>query len=271
MFRPRTFFLAAAGLVLALLLACGGDKKDKEASSSGGSGAAASSASQTLDLSKSAEKLGDLKSFRFDLSMKLDLSSSMAGPSGSAGSGEDAFGTAVLGALLGGLGEIKAEGAYVAPDQTDIRLKFAGQEFGMVQSGQKSWVKFGDKWQADSAGGMGSFSFGNGSPADIFTDILPSEMLKGAKTSKETVNGVKATRYSFDKKALTSLTQELNQSGSFKELNDANLDVWLNDESVPVKIVMDVNGKDDKGQKVGMQLQVNFKDINGGFQIKAPI
>jgi hypothetical protein len=133
-------------------------------------------------------------------------------------------------------------------------------------------VKFGDKWQASDSSSSGGFSFGNGSPADMFTDILPDEMLKGAKTSKETVNGVKTTRYSFDKKSLGDLAKELGEgSGGLKELNEANLDVWVNDDNVPVKFVMNMNGKDEQGKKVAVELQMNIKDINGNFQIKAPI
>ena len=40
---------------------------------------------------------------------------------------------------------------------------------------------------------------------------------------------------------------------------------------MPVKISMVFSGKDEKGQKVSMDLEMNIKDINSNIQIKAPI
>jgi hypothetical protein len=270
MFKKRLLFAPLAGLSIALLVACGGDKKDSnDSSSSGGSSnssrqASTGSSTQSLDLSKSGTKLADLKSFRFDLSMKLNLGSLGSGASSSNPSTEDAFGAAMIGALLGGLGDIKAEGAFVSPDKSDVKLRLAGQEIAMVQVGDKAWVKFGNTWQATDAGDS---LLGSSSPADMFKEFLPNEVLKGAKTKKETVNGVKTTRYSFDKKALEALGEE----ADLKEVSQADLDIWVNDDNVPVKVTMSMAGKDEKGQKVSVELQMNIKDINGNISIKAPI
>ena len=269
----RLFLVPVAGLSIALLVGCGGDKKDSSAASnSGGSSSSSSSkassagggSSQTLDLSKSGTKIAELKSFRFDLSLKLNMGSLGSSSSSSNPSTEDAFGAALIGALLGGLGDIKAEGAFVSPDKSDIKLRLAGQEIGMVQLGDKAWVKFGNTWQPTEAGDS---PLGSGSPADMFKEFLPDESLKGAKTSKEKVNGVNTTRYSFDKKALEALGEE----ADLKEVSQADLDIWVNDDNVPVKVTMSMAGKDQSGQKVSMELQMNIKDINGNISIKAPI
>lgn len=272
----RPLLLPAAGLMLALVIACGGDKKSSGDSASRGSGSsdygygsAQSSGSgagsnQAFNLSASASKLADLKSFRFDMTMKMDL----AGAAGSS-STDDALGSAFASILLGAFGDIKVEGAFVKPDQMDMRMKMSGQEIGVVQIGKKSWVKFGGKWQESDDSDSSSFGFGN-SPAGLFNDFLPSEALKGAKMSQETVNGVKTTRYSFDKKALEQMTKDMGQD--FKEVTQARLDVWVNADSVPVKMLMDFAAKDESGQKMGMKLEMNIRDINSdSIKIKAPI
>jgi hypothetical protein len=90
-----------------------------------------------------------------------------------AGFGPFLTATGVIMVLLGALGDMKIEGAYVSPDQMDIKMRLSGQELGFVQIGKKAWVKFGGGWQATDAGD--SFSFGQ-SP----TELLP---VAGANTS----------------------------------------------------------------------------------------
>jgi len=269
---PRLFLIPVAALAVAALVACGGDKKkdNKSASNTGGGTSSSQQASSgastgTVDLNKSFSKVSDLKSFRYDVKLKLDLGS--AGSASGSSGGNDLFGAA----LFGFLSDIKAEGAYVAPDKSDVKLHAGPMELAFVQIGDKSWVKFGNNWTAGDSkdSGLGGIP---SSPADLFKDLGSSNKLSGAKTSKETVNGVKTTRYSFDKKALESLTKELGQStGELKDIDKANLDLWLNEDEVPVKISMVFSGKDEKGQKVSMDLEMNIKDINSNIQIKAPI
>jgi hypothetical protein len=270
---PRLILIPVAALAIAALVACGGDKKkDNKSASNSGSGGTSSSqqassgaSGGTIDLNKSFTKVSDLKSFRYDVKMKLDLGSA-GSSSGSSGSG-DLFGAA----LAGFLSDIKAEGAYVAPDKSDVKLQAGPMELAFVQIGDKSWVKFGNNWTAGNSkdSGLGSIP---SSPADLFKDLGSNDKLSGAKTSKETVNGVKTTRYSFDKKALESLTKELGQStAELKDIDKGNLDLWLNEDDVPVKISLVFTGKDEKDEKVSMDLEMNIKDINSNIQIKAPI
>jgi hypothetical protein len=247
-----------------LALACGG-KDSNEAASNASSGDGSNSVA-LVNFSESAAKLMELKSFRFDFSMKLDLGSlGLSTGSGTA----DAMGEAFAAAMLGILGDIKAEGAYVSPDQMDVRLSMAGQQLGFVQTGDRAWVNEGSGWTATSP--TAGFGIGE-SPADLFSDFLPQEILRGAKTSSETVNGVKATRYSFDKTALEQVAKDLGESADLEDVMEANLDVWLTDGNVPVKITMKMAGKDGSGQGMTMNLEVNVRDINSNsIQIKSPI
>ena len=239
------------GLALAFVIACGGDKDS-------GSGTVAG----PIDLASTASKLEELKSFRFDMTMKLDV------PMGTGGSEDDAFGAA----LLGLFGDIRAEGAFVAPDNMQVTMSMAGQEFGIVQIGADAWTKFGtSKWEKTTAAAAG-IDIGS-SPTELITEFLPQEVLSGATTKQETVNGVKTTRYSFDKKALEQLAADLGEGlGDLDTLTDANVDLWLNSDNVPVKILMKMAGTDETGQKMSINLEVNVKDINNSaVQIKPPV
>jgi hypothetical protein len=200
--------------------------------------------------------------------MKLDLGSLDMDSLGS-DSSEDALGEAFAAAMLGILGDIRAEGAFVAPDQMDVRMTFAGQQMGYVQIGNRAWTNEGTGWESTTATqGLG---FGE-SPADLFAEFLPQEVLRGAKTSSENVNGVRATRYSFDKKSLEQIADELGESADLEDVTEANLDIWLTDGEIPVKVTMKMAGKDESGQGLSMNLEVNVRDINrNSIQIKAPI
>ena len=261
--RFPAILLAVAGLTMALAVACGGksstDSKTNENGSPASSERAAVGAGG-VDLSKAVSAVDDLQSFRFEIAMKLDISAT-------SGSGGDAF----AGALLGALGDIKIKGAYVRPDQTEVTMTMFGQEMGYVQIGTKAWEKTGGSWQATTASDSG-FDFS--SPTEMFSDLLPTEVLKGAKTSKEKVNGVNTTHYAFDKKAIEKLLAEVPDASGveFKDISEANLDVWLTDEGIPVRLQMVLNGKDAQGQKMGIRLEMNITDINSSaIKIKPPI
>jgi hypothetical protein len=259
---PRVLLPFLSGVAMIGLVACGSHK-------SGVSGSGASHAStpgavlDRIDLAKSAASLETLKSFRFDVSMKIDF----AGGS-SASSSQDALGAGLASALFGALGDIKASGAVVAPDQVDVRLSLFGQDFGYVQIGDKAWEKKGANWEPTDAADSG-FDF---KPEDLFKDFLPDQVLKVAKTSSETVNGFKATRYSFDKKALEQLVGDLGQQADFTSVDSATLDIWLTADDIPAKVSMDVSGKADAGQKVSLKLEMNIYGINDpSIKIKPPV
>ena len=262
--RFPIILLVVAGLTMALAVACG-DKADgdkifpPQATTSSGSGSGAASGS-AVDLSKAVSAVEDLQSFRFEIAMKLDMSGAASG------SGDDAF----AGALLGALGDIKVKGAYIRPDQTEVTMTMFGQEMGYVQIGTKAWEKSGGSWTVTTPSDS---SFDISSITDMSSD-LPTDALKGAKTSKEKVNGVNTTHYAFDKKAMEKLLAEVpNDSGvEFKDISEASLNLWMTDEGIPVRLQMVLNGKDAQGQKMGIRLDMNITDINSSsIKIKPPI
>jgi hypothetical protein len=251
--RLRPLIALAAGLLIAIALTgCGGDDKSSAAAAAGAGG-------QRINLSESAAKLSSLQSFRFSGSASLNYSG--AQPSTAQG----AFGGVLMQMLLDGLKDMKVEGAVVAPDQAQLSLKIAGQDFGIVQIKDQAWVKFMGGWtniKPEDLGLNGGLNF-----SELAADQLPKEVVQAAKVSKEKVNGIDATRYSFDKAALQRLAQD---AGAGQNVDSADMSLWLTDDGVPVKFTLKIKGTDDNGGKIDLQAEFEVSDLNGNISIKAP-
>jgi hypothetical protein len=259
--RLRWFVAPLVVAFLAFSVACGGDddKDNGGASATGPSGSGAAT-SQVLDLTKAAETLLDVKSFRFDVSLKIDA--------GQPSNSNDAFGAALL-ALFG---NIKADGAFLAPDSYQVKMQVFGQTIEYIKVGNEAFVNDGSGWaKADPDSDFSDFGlFSGSSPTDFAFDFLPAEVLRGAKTKSETVNGVTATRYSFDKAALADIATELGESAAeLDEIDQLALDVWLTDDNIPVKVTMKMNGEYE-GSKMSVDMEFNVRDLNKDIKIEKP-
>jgi hypothetical protein len=253
--KMRPLLALGAGILLAIAVAgCSGDKDASSAA-----GAAGGGAGSNVNLSQSAAKLSSLKSFRFTANASIDFQGTT--PS----TAEDALGGAMMGMLLGGLKDVKVEGAVVAPDQIELTVDMSDQQFGFVQIGNQAWVKYFGTWQSIQPEDLGLED--NLDFSDLAADALPAEVVQAAKVTKEKVNGVDATRYSFDKAALQSLADDLEPG---QDIESANMDVWLTDEGVPVKLALKLKGKGENGEKADVQLDFALKDLNSNITIKAP-
>ncbi|HEX5141277.1 MAG TPA: hypothetical protein VFX19_10055 [Dehalococcoidia bacterium] len=264
MTQPRWFIAPLAAALVFLAVACGGDKKDNDSANADTPGGGGAATSQALDLSSAAESLLDVKSFRFNLSLKLNVDD----PTGGSGSDDNAFGAAML-ALLG---NINVNGAYVSPDRYEVQTKLFGQDVHAIQIGDQAWVNDGSGWtETESADDLGMFGL-SGSPTDLLNEFLPEEVLSGAKTKQEKVNGVDTTRYSFDKKSLSDLAEKLGEdTGQFDEVDDLNLDVWVTKDNLPVKIALKGSGESE-GTKMSVEVNFNITDLNdSGIKIEKPI
>lgn len=257
----------AAGL-LALTVACGGDddNQNNDGAAASGSGAAVS---QELNLAQAATQLMELRSFRFDLSFKLDLDLDSLGDL-EGGDDDDEFGAAFAAAFLALFSDISMQGAYVAPDSYDMQLSLAGEDVHYVQIGAEAWVDEGSGWTVTTPDG-GDLSF-LGDPTTFATDILPNEVLQNAKVSDDEVDGMPAKRYHFDKDSLQAVAADLGEdTADFAEIDEMQLDVWLIEGNIPVKFEIKVSGTDPDGLEMGMQAKFEISDINKDFDIERPI
>jgi hypothetical protein len=264
---PRRLILSfAAMLALAAVVACGGDGR-KSSDSASGAAAPPGAVLDRVDVAKSVAALAQLKSFRFDMSLKLDFGALLKSATPSTSGDEQDFAAALLG-LLGAFSDIKASGAVIAPDQADVRATFLGEEFGYIQIGKQAWVREGGKWSVTEPDNA-DLGF---EPQDLVGGILPDQVLKVAKTSSEKVNGVQATRYSFDKSALQGLASSIGPGLDFSSIDQASLDLWLNSDNIPVKLVMNLVAKTEKGEKFWAQMEMNITNINdSSIKIVPPI
>jgi hypothetical protein len=256
----------AAGL-LGLIVACGGDKDSGPNSVKGdGSSGRGSNVSTELNLSNAANRLMELRSFRFDVALKMDFDADALGSDD-----EDDFGADFANAFLAMFKDIKMEGAYVAPDSFDLKMGLAGEEVHMIQVGDRAWINEGSGWKASGADSSDLSFLGN--PSSLALDLLPNEVLNNAKTKSEKVNGVDTTRYSFDKKALEAIAGDLGEeTAGLEKIDSAKLDVWMTDENIPVKIAMEIKGKAEDGSDLAINLEFNVTDLNSDkIEIKAPI
>jgi hypothetical protein len=110
-------------------------------------------------------------------------------------------------------------------------------------------------------------------PADVF-EMVPAEVLKGATTKSEKVNGQDTTRYSFDKAQLMSLAEELGEEfdvAEFEDIDSLNLDVWITKDNLPVKMILAMKGEAE-GTKMDIQVEFNITDLNdSSIKIQKPI
>ncbi|HWC31123.1 MAG TPA: hypothetical protein VG845_13670 [Dehalococcoidia bacterium] len=261
MTKLRWFLTPLAAVLIGLsVIACGGDK-DSDSAGSSGSG---SSVSSELDLSNAANELMELRSFRFDMALKLDFDL------GSMSEEDDEFGAEFAAAFLALLSDVRMEGAYVAPDTFDIKMKLAGEEVHMIQIGDRAWINEGSGWtETDPETGLGFL----GDPSELAFEMLPQEILRNAKTSKDKVNGQDTTHYSFDKQALEAIVSDLGEDmAELAKLESAKLDAWVTEDNIPVKVALDVKGQDEDGAKMAISMDFNVTDLNSDkIKIEAPI
>jgi hypothetical protein len=146
-------------------------------------------------------------------------------------------------------------------------MSVAGQSFGLVKIADKAWMQFGGVWTPVESDEL-AFSFDDFDLGELSGGILPREFLQAANVTKEKLGGVDTTRYSFDKTALESLAED---AAMGEEIDSAQLDVWLTDDGIPVKVVADFSGHDAEGNKSAIKLDLQLKDINSDIKIKAPM
>lgn len=251
----------AVGL-LSLVVACGGKDDNAASNKDSGGGGTGGSVSKELDLSNAATVLMELRSFRFDLGLKLDFDAS-------ATSEDNALGADFANAFLELFKDIKMEGVYLAPDSFDITIELAGEKVHMIQIGDDAWIDKGDGWEATSLGADVGFL----NPSDLAFDLIPQEVLKNAKTKQEKVNGLDTTHYSFDKASLEAVARDMGQATvDFQEIDAAKLDVWLLNGDIPVKMALSMKGKADDGSNVAIDLEFTISDLNSDkIKIERPI
>jgi hypothetical protein len=264
MVRLRPLVALGALLLLSLaLISCGDDKADNAAASPDGLGPTQGGQVTTINLAESTAKLSSLKSFRFEINANIDIdlpASTMTMDE------EESLGYEFAALLLGFLKDVKVEGAVVAPDQFEMKMTVAGQDFGFVKIADKAWMQTGGVWTPVDSDEF-SFSFDEFDLDELTIGMVPQEVVQAAKVTKERVGGVDTTRYSFDKAAIQSFAGH----GDMDEVDAAQLDVWLTADGIPLKMAAEMSGHATDGEEASMTFDMQLSDINSDIKIKAPM
>ena len=210
----------------------------------------------------------DIESFRFEMTMKANLPTT---PEAETPESEEPLGD-FLGALSGLMGDMKMEGAVIAPDRSSMEMTVGGHEFGsFVQIGSQQWMKVAGltDWTEEPASEDSEFLF---SPMD-FCETAEEDLssaLSGLEGENETVNGIETVHYHLDQADLTFFQEFL---GGTEDLPDEfNMDVWLaEDGDWPVRMIFAASGEDDDGQSLSFDISIEFKDFNdSSIKIEPP-
>jgi hypothetical protein len=206
----------------------------------------------------------DLTAYRFQ--GRFSLQGAQASPS-------QADITAVLGSMLQNM---TFRGAFVAPNRSQLTLE-GGQSspFGaieMVQIGARSYMRVGTSaWQESTVGGAEGL-IDNLDPRAICTQ-LDQRLSADVPSRRETVNGVAAVRYDYDRATLEQLGTGLLSpvSGPDNRLPDSvTLNVWVSErEKFPVKLRVVAAGQED-GRPYTSEMEFNVTDLNGNVTIDMP-
>jgi hypothetical protein len=254
----RRWLLPTFALSALLLAACGGNGKDDESVVSDGPSLSASDSVQFVDLAQSTANLQELTSFRFDLSMALEFDL----PEG----GEDPLGDAFAAALLDGLGNLSFNGVIASPEEFELHANAFGEDFGYVQIGEQAWVNQGAGWEP-SLPETAATPFGP-SMDELWGELLPDEVLQAAVVGTETVNGVEAVHYSFDKESLAGIAGsfggELSPADleAFEQVSEVALDMWLTEGDIPVRMLFALAATGEAGESGSVSFELNLYDLN---------
>lgn len=278
--------LLAAGAIVVLAAACGGSDDKKSTTNSNDSSSSSSPASTATSGGASSgtitpgggssgglktAALSSLDSYRYTLKMEgtgtggplADLRDSMGSiPGGSTPKANEAV-------------SFKVDGAFVKPDKATWKINLGSFEVAQTVIGKQEWVTFGGQT-------MGPQPASSLDPNDLSLAAamwdqsnLPEDVSSkmSCASGKENVNGVSARKCDIDKAALSSMQKDLQgffEDVSLKDLSAFNMSLWLADQGYPVKLNVEMAGKDSSSRDYGLKMQMDLTDVNKSIDIKEP-
>ena len=265
-------------LVIVSLAACGGDGDEEGAPAAAETPTTAAEEGSPVEAETPAAaatpagaalapgSLTGLNSYRYSMKMELEGLESSLAEQMAAIPGQDP--TAMAESL-----ELEIEGAFVAPDQAESRMRISGvdDELALTVIGNQQWVELGDM----AIGPMEAT--GDVSELD-FALMMWEEFSEGAggltcaSEKKETVNDVPTNYCGIDKATYEQLSALF--GGTEEEMGDIDemsLEMWLaEDGGWPVRLRVNVAGTDESGQEFKAKLEMDVTDANEDIEIKPP-
>ena len=217
-------------------------------------------ASPTPTLSRvqaSCDAIQDIQSYRYSISLKLE-SKAFQQMTETTPNPLSEFAEA-LNALFR---DMQLEGAFIAPDRSQVLLRFQDEELELRTIDDKSWVRVGATWQEQASPPDEEAILTPASVcADLVEDLAPS--LAAGSGEVELVNGVETIRYRLDEADLKGLPELLGRSGEEGLPSEFAVDVWLErNEGWPVRLEIVASDVDEQGQPISLELFMEFSDID---------
>ena len=272
----RGLVLAAGALVIAAAACGGNDSKTNDSPlntndpNSSNSQPSSTSPSSNNSANVKTSGLSDLSSYRYTLKIEG------TGAGGPLADIRDGLGS-VPGQTTPKANEavtFNVDGAFVKPDKAQWKNKVGSFEVAQTVIGKQEWVTFGGQTQGPQpASSLDpsdlSLAAAMWDQSNLAGDVAGKMTCGG----KETVNGVSTTKCSLDRTALASLPKDLEgffEDVEVKDLTAFNMNLWLADQGYPVKLDVDMAGKDSSQRDYKLKMQMDLTDINKSIDIAPP-
>lgn len=215
----------------------------------------------------SCDSFENVESYRFSLDLRLDAPAFQDLGTPAPLDPLSAFADA----LTSLFSDMQLQGAYSAPDRSQVILDFEGEEIEWRSIGDRTWVRLGDEWEEQDGTSETDLLTPEVVCNDIVLDIASS--LSDTGFEAETVNGVETYHYAVDAADLDELPPLLLGPDAGDVPDELTFDLWLAQDGLwPVQFSFAARDTDASGRSVELSLDMQVRDVNDpGILIEPPI
>jgi hypothetical protein len=217
---------------------------------------AGTATTDAVSVSVSCDAIQDIESYRYVFELKQDLPDIQQQADGTPQPLSE-----FAEALSNLFSDMQGEGAFVAPDRSQILMRSQGEELEIRTIGDQSWIRLGATWQEQEAPGEGDLLTPASVCANQVEGLAPS--LAAATGEADVVNSIETVHYRLDETDLKDLPGLLGRSGEEGLPAEFGVDVWLErNDGWPVRLETTLSYMGEGGNPVSQELFLEFRDIN---------
>lgn len=248
----RTTWLVAAVLAGLVLAGC----------SSGGNGPDGA----VRGTAPSCNNISQIRSYRYQIRLKLQTPAFAPSPGETPAPPLGAFAQALTSLFA----DMQMDGAYVAPDRSQVILTVHGEKLELRTIGSRSWVQANGVWEEQQDTGGLTLLTPDVVCQDIVADLASS--LQGIKPQQEDVNGVGTDHYRLDKADVKRLPDLLGTGDSSSLPQSFQVELWLARQGGwPARLKINASDTDEQGHPMSIDLFMEFRDVNDpGIAVEPP-
>ncbi len=214
----------------------------------------------------SCNSISQIKSYRYQIRLKLQTPAFDAYPSQTPSQPLGAFAQA----LTNLFSDMQMEGAYVAPDRSQVILSVHGEKLELRSIGSRTWVQTNGIWQEQQDTEGLTLLTPSVVCQDIVADLAPS--LAAVQPEREDLNGVSTDHYRLDKADVKRLPDLLGAGDSSSLPQSFQVELWLAREGGwPARLEISASDTDEQGRPMSIDLFMEFRDVNDpGIAVEPP-